>query len=287
MQWMRALLISGTPVDFWRQNQQDTKQQNSNEPLHSLPHHYQQLLWQPTHSYQVPLENQGHVQQQQPQHQRPVIDQLEGQPGTHQGQGSSQQLEGQPGTPQGQGSSQQQEGQYEKHQGQGSSQQPSHSALSSHHSQSVCGEHEGVVNNNVPNSHPLLHACAPPIQSGTKSVETVHDSTQCASEAEAFNYVVEEGRPRQLPQVQAHASRDAPTDAQVADEQGGAQRGAGSQGVAQGGAESMYGYLEQLPKELVACRRILQYSIVLEYYMQGSAPQARWDTLAVSQSISR
>ena len=39
--------------------------------------------------------------------------------------------------------------------------------------------------------------------------------------------------------------------------------------------EGLYAYLERLPNELVACRRILQYSFVLEYYMQISAEQAR------------
>ena len=38
---------------------------------------------------------------------------------------------------------------------------------------------------------------------------------------------------------------------------------------------SMYDYLEQLPGELVACRRILQYSFVLEYYWQATPNQAR------------
>lgn len=38
---------------------------------------------------------------------------------------------------------------------------------------------------------------------------------------------------------------------------------------------TMYDYLEQLPGELVACRRILQYSFVLEYYWQATPNQAR------------
>ena len=38
---------------------------------------------------------------------------------------------------------------------------------------------------------------------------------------------------------------------------------------------SIYGCLEELPRELVACRRILQHSFVLEYFWQGTADQAR------------
>ena len=37
----------------------------------------------------------------------------------------------------------------------------------------------------------------------------------------------------------------------------------------------MYQYLDQLPGDLVACRRILQYSFVLEYFWQASPDQAR------------
>ena len=38
---------------------------------------------------------------------------------------------------------------------------------------------------------------------------------------------------------------------------------------------NMYKYLDQLPGELVACRRILQYSFVMEYFWQASPDQAR------------
>ncbi len=38
---------------------------------------------------------------------------------------------------------------------------------------------------------------------------------------------------------------------------------------------NMYKYLDELPRELVACRRILQYSFVLEYFWQASPDQAR------------
>ena len=37
----------------------------------------------------------------------------------------------------------------------------------------------------------------------------------------------------------------------------------------------MYQYLDQLPGDLVACRRMLQYSFVLEYFWQASPNQAR------------
>ncbi|KAL0039992.1 hypothetical protein WJX79_001742 [Trebouxia sp. C0005] len=37
----------------------------------------------------------------------------------------------------------------------------------------------------------------------------------------------------------------------------------------------VYQYLDQLPRELVACRRILQYSFVLEYFWQASPDQVR------------
>ena len=39
--------------------------------------------------------------------------------------------------------------------------------------------------------------------------------------------------------------------------------------------QEMYAYLEQLPTELVACRRALQFSFVMQYYMALSADQAR------------
>ncbi len=38
---------------------------------------------------------------------------------------------------------------------------------------------------------------------------------------------------------------------------------------------NMYEYLDQLPGELVACRRVLQYSFVMEYFWQASPDQAR------------
>ena len=37
----------------------------------------------------------------------------------------------------------------------------------------------------------------------------------------------------------------------------------------------MFEYLEQLPKELLSCRRILQHSFVLQYYWQPNAAQAK------------
>ena len=103
------------------------------------------------------------------------------------------------------------------------------------------------------------------------------------------------GMPQQMFNRQADATTDAQTTGQgVADLQRGANAQGGSdawgadgqggadvqgaedvQGGAQGGADSMYGYLKQLPQELVACHRILQYSFVLEYYMQGSPNQTR------------
>ena len=90
-----------------------------------------------------------------------------------------------------------------------------------------------------------------------------------------------------VPHRQAHTALGAQTaawDAQgAADLQRGATAAGGAdaqgvadmQGAAQGDADGMYGYLEQLPQELAACRRALQYSFVLEYFMQGSAHQAR------------
>lgn len=39
--------------------------------------------------------------------------------------------------------------------------------------------------------------------------------------------------------------------------------------------KNMYEYLDQLPGELVACRRILRYSFVMEYFWQASPDQAR------------
>ena len=77
--------------------------------------------------------------------------------------------------------------------------------------------------------------------------------------------------------LQRGANAQGGSDAGAADAQGGADArgGADKQGGAQGGADSVYGYLEKLPQELVACRRVLQYSFVLEYYMQASANQTR------------
>ena len=82
--------------------------------------------------------------------------------------------------------------------------------------------------------------------------------------------------------LQRGANAQMGSDAWGADAQGGADM----QGGAQGGADSIYGYLEQLPQELVACRRVLQYSFVLEYYMQGSAHQARSEARPIAYHLT-
>lgn len=182
---------------------------------------------------------------------------------------SQQQQAMQVGRHLGQGSCQQQAGQPETHPGQGSFQQPSPPVAPLLLSQLSPAEHHCMLNNGM----------------------------QYAREAEALNNMPRHGHaltdaptpvgmPQQTPHRQAGAAADTQTDAWGANLQGAANAQGGvdaiwgatnMQGVEQGGSatDSMYGYLEQLPQELVACRRILQYSFVLSYYMQGSADQTR------------
>lgn len=186
-------------------------------------------------------------------------------PGSDSWPSQQQQQYGEIGEHSGQGSCQQQAGQLGTHPGQGSSQQPSPPAVPLCQSQVLPAEHHRMLNNGI----------------------------HYTPEAEALNYMPQEdaltdapartGMPQQMPHRQAGAAPHAQTDAWGADLHGAAQEGvdaqggASMQGVEQGGlaTDSIYGYLEQLPQELVACRRTLQYSFVLSYYMQGSAAQAR------------
>ena len=323
MQWIRGLLISGTPADFWRDHQPDIQQQNSNKlqqssschHSHSQQHHYQpQQQQQESQFHQEPVQHKANVQQQH-QQQRTTIESTMNLPRDPRDASQQQAATTIPST----GAIQ--------HLAAASEPVGCASGLSLPQSSEdsepdsrvqvapACRPKHWLGLNPLFHTH-ALQGYRPSPQDSRAETASIGSSGVVHSQPEASFTPVQQscvqlpaldslptwgpctdeepvmlGMPRQALPCTGVTPTDA-CDAQgVADLQRGTdtQRGSdawsadaqvaahaqGMQGAALGGADSMYGYLDQLPQELVACRRVLQYCYVLEYYLQGSANQAR------------
>ena len=245
MEWMRALLISGTPPAFWSQHWQASK----------LPTWSVQQCTHPQHQPQQHQE-QHEQQQREQQHQ--------------QQQGASYQPADFPQAVQGM--------QPASLQPQGQCQGDDTAERSSTHQRSGPSQDLGLK--------PLMHShnmqCSQLLPGQLLHAVAASDSRTSADEPNISNQIshVHATSPSNLPDTALGNVSQSVSPTEGAQYTGHELRHSASHSaVREQTSEGVYSYLEQLPNELVACRRILQYSFVLDYYMQISADQARWAAL--------
>ncbi len=280
MQWMKALLLSGTPPVFWTDHHQ------------SLLHHHHHQISQPS-SAQLPSQLQ-HDQPQQLQEQLPLQPQA---PGT--GAPSDQLFSHWP-SPMGQQSGNSIDGEslpiaealpiaspFVPRQDLGLKlllQDPSMHSSPQRHVMLDPPEFPLGQLPTGPGMVPRAGDSMPAAQYPGRHIATTHAaaresyvqlSAQQQQQQQTAPDVQRSGKVQ--PQVQ-HQPQGRPQTTYSPSPPQAVQSPAGPPQSPQRQHQSpgnMYEYLDQLPRELVACRRILQYSFVMEYFWQASPDQAR------------